>query len=188
MDTRAYRLDLPAPCVFFEIDQPAVVEAKHAALAGCTDLPAADVRRIPADLAGAAWPTTLLASGYHPAARSCWILEGLLYYLADDQVDRLLARIRALASPGSVVVGDLVSRTGMDAPHLRPMLDVYAGWGTPWIFGTDEPAALFDRHGFAVTVVQPGEPAADYGRWHDPVPPIDDRDVERMFLVHGERR
>jgi hypothetical protein len=70
---------------------------------------------------------------------------------------------------------------------MRGLLDVFAGWGCPWLFGSDEPEALFARHGFAATAVQPGEPDADFGRWPDPVPPRSETGVRRVFFVRGVR-
>jgi methyltransferase (TIGR00027 family) len=129
-----------------------------------------------------------VAAGYDPGLPSLWLLEGLLYYLAEADVHRVLQRVRASTAPGSRIAADVVNAASLTLPNMRGLLDVFARWGCPWRFGTDEPEALFDRHGIAARAVQPGEPSAAYGRWPDPVPPRATRDVRRVFFVCGERR
>jgi O-methyltransferase involved in polyketide biosynthesis len=129
-----------------------------------------------------------VAAGYNPELPSLWLLEGLLYYLPEADVHRVLQRVQAITAPGSQVAADIVNAASLILANMRGLLDVFARWGCPWQFGTDEPEALFDRYGITARAVQPGEPSAAYGRWPDPVPPRTERDVRRVFFVHGERR
>jgi methyltransferase (TIGR00027 family) len=185
MDARAYRLEWPDHVRFFEIDRPTVLEVKEKLLA--TETPGADRRPVPADLLAPGWEDALLEAGYDPRLPSTWLFEGLLYYFSQDQVDGLLRRVAAVTAPGSRIGADVVNDVALTAPSVRGLLEVFAGWGCPWVFGTDDPEALFGRHGFTVEAVQPGEPSAHYGRWQDPVPPRSARDAEKIFLVHGDR-
>ena len=83
LDARAWRLPrLSATCRVFELDVPAAIAYKEAAVARlalpcrCTRTAAA------ADLSETAcWPLALLESGFDPAAPSLFLLEGLLQYL-----------------------------------------------------------------------------------------------------------
>ncbi|MFC3231775.1 SAM-dependent methyltransferase [Streptomyces nitrosporeus] len=103
LDTRAFRLDLPADCAVFEIDRAGVLAFKHRVL---TELSAAPkVKRVPVavDLR-ADWVTALTSAGFDPDAPSVWLAEGLLFYLPGptetyliDTVDRLTTRGSALA-------------------------------------------------------------------------------------------
>jgi methyltransferase (TIGR00027 family) len=185
MDSRAYRLDWPAHVRYFEVDRPAVLDFKAAGLDGVA--PRVDHRAVPADLTDPAWEDRLVAAGYDPAARSLWLLEGLLYYIAEPDVHRILDRVAALSAPGSTIAADIVNSAALTLPATRGLLEVFAGWGCPWLFGTDEPEELFARHGFEATATQPGEPGADFGRWPDPVPDRAVKDVRRVFFVHGRR-
>lgn len=185
MDARAFRLAWPRGIRLFEVDRPVVLAAKDDVL-GDTAC-AVDRRPVGVDLRDDDWTDRLLAAGYDPAAPSLWLLEGLLYYLPEPDVHRVLDRVRAVTAPGSLVAADVVNSAALRLPNMRGLLDVFAGWGCPWLFGTDEPEALFARHGITATAVQPGEPAADYGRWPDPVPPRDETEVRRVFFVHGLR-
>jgi methyltransferase (TIGR00027 family) len=185
MDSRAFRLNWPRPVRLFEVDRPVVLSVKHDLL---EDAPAAvDRRVVGADLRDSDWTAALRGAGYDPAQPSVWLIEGLLYYIGESDVHRLLEQVRALAAPGSLIVADIVNRAALTLPNMRGLLDMFAGWGCPWLFGTDEPEKLFAGHGFAVTAVQPGEPAANYGRWPDPVPPRTETGVRRVFFVHGRR-
>jgi methyltransferase (TIGR00027 family) len=185
MDARAFRLPWPSRTRLFELDRPVVLSAKDEVLGGASC--AVDRRQIGVDLRDDDWTDRLHAAGYDPALPSTWLLEGLLYYIPEPDVHRILNRVRAMTAPGSLVAADVVNRAALRLPNMRGLLDVFAGWGCPWLFGTDEPEVLFAGHGIAATAVQPGEPTANYGRWPDPVPPRGEAEVRRVFFVHGQR-
>jgi methyltransferase (TIGR00027 family) len=187
MDSRAFRLDWPAGVRVFEIDRPPVLALKQAVLTDIGATPATHRTTVPVDLRDH-WEDALVAAGYHPATPSTWLLEGLLYYIPEPDVHRLLDRVRQVTAPGSVIAADIVNAAALTLPNMRGLLDVFAGWGCPWVFGSDEPEALFARHGIDAVAFQPGDPGADYGRWPDPVPPRAVRDVRRVFFVRGVRQ
>jgi methyltransferase (TIGR00027 family) len=186
MDSRAYRMSWPSDVRYFEVDRPAVLAYKQDRLGDLK--PDMDHRVVATDLTSPDWEADLIAAGYDPSAPSTWLLEGLLYYIPQDQAHRILGRVAALQSPGSGIAADIVNTAALTLPNMRGLLDVFAGWGCPWLFGTDHPEELFDQHGFDAVAVQPGEPGADFGRWPDPVPPRQVADVRRVFFVHGRRR
>ncbi|MFJ6701105.1 class I SAM-dependent methyltransferase [Streptomyces sp. NPDC091272] len=185
MDSRAYRLDWPQRLRWFEVDRPAVLAHKDERLGAAT--PRTDHRKVAVDLTEPDWEDRLQAAGYDPEVPSTWLLEGLLYYIPEADTHRILRRIAAISAPGSRIAADIVNSAALTLPHMRGLLDVFEGWGCPWLFGTDEPEALFDAYGYQVRATQPGEEGADYGRWPDPVPPREVRDVRRVFFVHGRR-
>ncbi|MFE7168823.1 SAM-dependent methyltransferase [Streptomyces sp. NPDC057616] len=186
MDSRAYRLRWPDHVRYFEIDRPAVLEFKADRLAGVSAR--VDRRSVAVDLTDDDWEQRLVASGYDPVLPSTWLLEGLLYYIPEQDTRRMLERVAAITAPGSRIAADLVNTAALTLPPMRGLLDLFERWGCPWLFGSDEPEALFDGHGFDVRAVQPGEPGADFGRWPDPVPERHVEGVRRVFFVHGRRR
>ncbi|MFE0190339.1 class I SAM-dependent methyltransferase [Streptomyces sp. NPDC059008] len=186
MDSRAYRLPWPDHIRYFEVDRPAVLAFKEQRLRGVA--PRVAHRTVAVDLTADDWESRLVAAGYDPALPSTWLLEGLLYYIPEPDAHRMLERVAAVTAPGSRIAADIVNAAALTLPHMQGLLNVFAGWGCPWLFGSDEPEALFDRYGYEVRAVQPGEPEADFGRWPDPVPERDVRDVRRVFFVHGRRR
>ncbi len=187
MDSRSFRLSWPDGVRVFEIDRPPVVALKDAVLAGLAAEPAVDRTTVAVDLRDE-WEDRLVAAGYDPSVPSTWLIEGLLCYLREEDVHRLLERVRAATAPGSVVIADIVGAAALTLPNMRGLLDVFAGWGCPWLFGSDEPEALFAEHGVEAVAHQPGDPQAHYGRWPDPVPPRHVEDVRRVFFVRGVRR
>jgi len=187
MDSRAYRLPWGDGVRYFEVDRPAVLAYKRERLAG-RSAHTAYHRFVAADLAADDWESRLTEAGYDPDSPSTWLVEGLLYYIEENQAHRILERIAAIVAPGSRIAADIVNRAALTLPNMRGLLDVFAGWGCPWLFGHDEPERLFAQYGFDVRAVQPGEPEADYGRWPDPVPPREKTAVRRVFFVHGRRR
>ncbi|MPY58094.1 SAM-dependent methyltransferase [Streptomyces spongiae] len=186
MDSRAYRLKWPDHIRYFEVDRPAVLEFKADRIRGVT--PQVDHRAVAVDLTADDWEKRLVDAGYDPSLPATWLLEGLLYYIPEPDTHRMLERVAALCTPGSHIAADLVNAAALSLPHMRGLLDVFARWGCPWRFGSDEPEALFEQYGFDVEATQPGEPGADFGRWPDPVPARDVKDVRRVFFVHGRRR
>ncbi|KLL10668.1 MULTISPECIES: SAM-dependent methyltransferase [Protofrankia] len=187
VDSRAWRLPWPARIRYFEVDRPAVLDYKQARMVGRT--PRVDHRTVATDLVGDTWEADLRAAGYDPALPSTWLFEGLLYYVPEPGLHRLLDRVAALMAPGSRIAADLIGAGTFADVRMRPLLDLFDRWGCPLVFGTDEPEPLFTKHGFAVRADQPGMgAAAGYGRWSDPVPPPSARGVHRLFYVHGRRR
>ncbi|GGO93370.1 SAM-dependent methyltransferase [Wenjunlia tyrosinilytica] len=187
MDTRAYRLAWPGPVNLYELDRPAVLAAKESALEVVSVSPGVTRRTLGVDLLDDDWSARLRERGYRPDEPSVWLLEGLLYYITEQQARRVLDQVRKASAPGSLVAADIVSATAFTSPAMQPLLDAFDRWGCPWLFGHDEPEAFFAEHGIKAQAVQPGEEHADYGRWRDAVHPRDVPDVERVFLVHGRR-
>jgi methyltransferase (TIGR00027 family) len=63
------------------------------------------------------WAGALLAGGFDPAARACWLAEGLLAYLPAAAEERLVREIEELSAHGSRIaldriVGDLAGDGG----------------------------------------------------------------------------
>jgi len=185
MDSRAFRLEWPRRIRMFEIDRPAVLAVKSEILG--VAVAAVDRRTVATDLKKDGWERALIAAGYEPDRPSVWLIEGLLYYIPEPDVHRILTVVEGLTAPGSLVAADVVNRAALTLPNMQGLLNLFSGWGCPWLFGTDEPEALFARHGIKAEAVQPGEPSADYGRWPDPVPPRSEIDVRRVYFVHGTR-
>ncbi|BFV55543.1 SAM-dependent methyltransferase [Kitasatospora sp. CMC57] len=185
MDSRAYRFDWPSRVRWFEVDRPAVLAYKEHQLSSFT--PRVDHRGVAVDLTSPDWEEQLTAAGYDPSVPSTWLLEGLLYYIPEADTHRILQRVAAISAPGSRIAADLVNAEALTHPQMTSLLKVFSGWGCPWLFGSDEPEALFATYGYTAEAVQPGEPGADFGRWPDPVPPREERGVRRVFFVHGRR-
>jgi len=86
MDSRAYRLALPT---VFEVDRRAVLELKDSRLLAASAQPRCERITVSADLTGA-WADELLRAGFDVDMPSAFVAEGLLGYLGEPDVHRLL--------------------------------------------------------------------------------------------------
>ena len=135
-DSRAYRFaDSLQQVRVFELDLPATQEHKKRRVAAVLGaLPnAARVTYVPIDFATQDLAVTLQGAGYSPADRAFFIWEGVTYYLPGDAVDATLRFVARHAAPGSAIVFDYKTESGVKRP--TPFHIVLAIWGEPWIFG-----------------------------------------------------
>ncbi|NED12184.1 class I SAM-dependent methyltransferase [Streptomyces sp. SID9124] len=102
LDTRAFRLDWPSDCVFFEVDRAGVLAFKHEVLAELSAAPKVQRVPVPVDLRDD-WVTALTGSGFDPAAPSIWLAEGLLFYLPGPAETYLIDTVDLLATEGSAL-------------------------------------------------------------------------------------
>jgi methyltransferase (TIGR00027 family) len=100
LDSRAYRLPWPEGTVVYELDQPAVIEAKTATMTAIGATPTCDRRVVGVDLRDD-WPEALRRSGFDSSVPTAWSAEGLLVYLPPEAQDRLLDDVTTLSAPGS---------------------------------------------------------------------------------------
>jgi methyltransferase (TIGR00027 family) len=152
LDTRPYRLDLPA-----------TFAAKEPVLAGAV----ARCRRhtVAVDLA-TDWTGALRAAGFDPARPTLWLAEGLVFYLSVDQIHALLRRAGALSAAGSRFLADVMGTARFDGPLMARYREYGARHGIPPPFGTDDPAGLFAGGGWVAEAISaPGAPGANYGRF-----------------------
>ncbi|AZM91896.1 MULTISPECIES: class I SAM-dependent methyltransferase [Streptomyces] len=182
MDTRFYRLPWPEGVTVYELDRPALLEAKAEMLAGEPD-PAGRTRvTVPVDLTQD-WTGPLEEAGWRADQPVLWVVEGLLFFLPEDAVRGLISTLAGHSAPGSVLLGDVISKAALQNPLSRPFLNCLEEDGNPWLFGTETPEALLTECGWDVREVrQPGEDGADFGRWPYPVPAREVPRVPRSFL------
>ncbi len=150
LDARAFRLAWPRHTRLFELDLPHVVAFKEDVLRQEQAVPACERTVVPADLRGA-WGAELAGAGFDPAARTAWLIEGLLVYLDAADADALLTEVGRLSAPGS--------RLSLTEGHLPSRLIVAAGMSQEyrsltglWKGGLSEPAGdWLPRNGWRVT-------------------------------------
>jgi len=119
MDARAWRLDLPELRVF-EVDQPTTFDVKEPLVADET-LTVKSRVVVSTDFSNsdkwhgtAQWADDLLYSGFDPDVPTVWLLEGLVMYLYDDDMELVMRKIGELTSAnaiGSAVFHDAISRS-----------------------------------------------------------------------------
>jgi methyltransferase (TIGR00027 family) len=144
LDTRPYRMTLPASLQWIEVDLPEMLKYKADALIG--ERPACALERIPCDLADSSARRDLFERLSAQAKSVFVITEGLLVYLTEDEV---IAFAHDLAQQRSFAwwVVDMVS------PRLLRMLQAGMGSqlgeaGAPLKFAPEEGPGFFAQHGW----------------------------------------
>ena len=185
MDTRAFRLDWPDHVVLFEVDRNDVFEHKESVLHRHDARATCDRRIVRADLA-ASWTDALVAAGFDPARPAAVLVEGLLMYLDEAAAHRLFNALNILR-PDSWLGLDAVNTAMLTSSFTANYLKKLAEAGCPWLFGIDDPVQWLAGHGWQATVVTPGTPEANYGRWPFPVAPAVMAGMPRAYFATARR-
>ena len=138
------------------------------------------------DLAGD-WRARLADAGFDATEPAAWLAEGILFYLPEATVARVLETVTELAAPGSRLGFDIPNQAVLVSPYTRAWIEMQAAAGAPWLAALDDPAATLAGLGWRATVSQPGEPAANHGRWTLPVIPAAMAELPHSWYVTAER-
>ena len=182
MDTRAFRLPWPAGVVVYELDRDDVFDEKEPVLAQMGAAPTCDRRVIRVDLA-AEWVTRLLAAGFDRHRPAAFLAEGLLMYLDPEAADGVIRGVMSIAAGDSWIGLDIVNQDMLQSPFTASYMKKLGELGVPWKFSMSEPEMYFARHGWKATVVMPGDPEANFGRWTFPVIPRAVPGLPRTYYV-----
>lgn len=117
LDTRAFRMGLPAEAAVFEIDLPETFAFKEPVLAGA--VPTCRREVLAADLRGD-WETPLLERGFRPELPTLWVDEGSLGYLTEEWNQGVVRTLTALSAPGSRFATERVA-ADHDAARYRDL-------------------------------------------------------------------
>jgi len=186
MDGRAFRLHWPRGVRLFEIDREDVFTHKEAVLSRMQAKAACDRRVVAVDLAQP-WAPALQRAGFDPTRKTAFLAEGLIYYLDETDAVALFDALSGIAAPGSWLGVDAMNKEVLTSPFMATYLQKLAEIGSPWKFGMADPDAFMAGKGWQATVVCPGEPEANYGRWTMPVVPRSIPGLPRTFLIRARR-
>jgi methyltransferase (TIGR00027 family) len=144
LDTRPYRLPVPATLRWIEADLPEILAYKTEKLAG--EAPACRLERTAADLTDAAARQALFSRAAQGSRSVLTVTEGLLGYLTPEQVGALARDLHAPASMRLWLI-DLAS------PRLKKMLDRRVGKhvsaaNAPFQFAPAEGTKFFEPFGW----------------------------------------
>lgn len=161
LDTRPYRLQLPASLQWVEVDLPEVIEYKEQILRRAS--PRCGLRRVALDLADVEARRALFAELGRQATRVVVHTEGLLIYLEPAQAHALAADLAAV--PTFVRwVHDLANQGVIEFTNKRTGRHLAQG-GVPLRFGPREGPAVFRPEGWEpLDVASYFKAAAELGR------------------------
>lgn len=178
LDTRAFRLPWPAQTQIFELDQPHVLHYKNETLHAAGAEPGGIRHVLEVDLRGP-WQEALLQAGFDPQQPSCWLIEGLLFYLPDETIAGILREVTGLAAPQSWLGFDITNSARLTSPWAQEMNERLSKAGVPWIGSLDEPEEFLAQLGWKATAVPDTEQGDRFQRQVYPIiPPTVPQDEE----------
>jgi methyltransferase (TIGR00027 family) len=144
LDTRPYRMALPAGLRWIEADLPGILADKESVLSG--EEPVCRLERVAADLTDREARRRLFRDAASGSRAVLTVTEGLLAYLAVEQVADLSSDLHAEPAMRLWLI-DLAS------PRLKKMLDRRVGRHVqaaraPFLFAPAEGTAFFEPHGW----------------------------------------
>jgi methyltransferase (TIGR00027 family) len=179
LDARAFRLDWPEGVRLFELDTPEMLGFKQRVL----DEQGAEARcervTVAIDLRED-WPGALRTAGFEPGAPVAWVIEGLLVYLEEESVDRLMRDVAELSAPGSRMGVTASSARSCDAWRSTVGDEVSAMWISAL---PEDPEPWLRGYGWEATAVDARDKLRAYGR---PAPPREGG-AEPTWLIDARR-
>jgi methyltransferase (TIGR00027 family) len=152
LDTRPYRMDVPAPLRWIEVDLPDILDYKERVLAGTGAVPRCRLERVRLDLSDETARRALFSRLNADSRNALVVSEGLLIYLSPVQVASLARDLAAQPSFHRWVID-------LSSPGLLKMLARQTGQaivdaGAPFQFGPPEGPDFFPPLGWTPVRVE----------------------------------
>lgn len=142
LDTRPYRMELPASLTWIEADYPRVIDYKADLLAG--EAPRFRLSRVKCDLANSAQRGEVLARADANAGKMLVLTEGVIPYLNVEEVGALARELRELKHIGYWIVDYL----SPEVLKFRKRLMGGKMQNAPFRFRPDDWFGFFEEHGW----------------------------------------
>ena len=152
LDTRAARL-AHSGVRFFEVDQPASQADKLEKLSRIGGYPVDTATFVPCDFERDDFVELLSEAGLDRTTPTCFVWEGVIYYLVEEAARSTLRRVAAEFDPRSLLVFDyLNSNMAKSSDRLRDedraMKGIIEEVGEPMRFGIDDLPPLMFESGY----------------------------------------
>ncbi|EFA84367.1 hypothetical protein PPL_03445 [Heterostelium album PN500] len=157
LDTRALRLPFDERSTVWEIDFPQTFEYKSRVLERSTkiieQLSKAKNIHIPSNLMETEqWIKKLEESGFDRSKPTVWLLEGLLMYLSNEEIELLLSSVSSLSASGSAIMMQTVVEIKLAENDKRkmftnPMRSELKSF-------TNRPSLYLEKCGFLVDITE----------------------------------
>jgi methyltransferase (TIGR00027 family) len=150
LDTRPYRLPLPATLRWVEVDHAKILDLKEEQLRGET--PACSITRIAVDLSNAPDRRKLLADVDRESARALVLTEGVVGYLSNDEVAALARDLRKRAHVSQWIVDYVSPRLRRAMQRRRRVQGQFRN--TPFRFHAPDWEGFFRDRGWKVATMR----------------------------------
>jgi methyltransferase (TIGR00027 family) len=186
LDARAYRLEWPSGVHVFEVDRPAVFDFKERVVGGRR--PTCGRRTVVrADPAGP-WADALTAAGFDPNQPTAWLSEDMLYFLAPETADAVVATMGRLSAPGSAFAAECVNDDTVTSSFVAPFLGDLTAAGMAWRWRLTDPVGWWGERGWDATVADLFTLPYAVQRFSEYLPLLSEAAANCVFLVTGALR
>jgi methyltransferase (TIGR00027 family) len=150
MDTRAWRLPFKKNVNVYEIDFEEVLKYKNKLIDSTNRAPLSKAQKIflQSDLTKEDWINSLKKGGFKSLQESVWVMEGLLMYLKENEVESILKEVFLLSSPGSRILAHIHSSPSTDEFPAASIHSFLEDLGAPIKWSSDYAENLFKKHLF----------------------------------------
>ncbi|EFA84365.1 hypothetical protein PPL_03443 [Heterostelium album PN500] len=158
LDTRALRLPFGSDSTVWEVDFAPVLNFKKKVLEQAKEVipPLSKARNvyIRSDVLKVDyWIDKLIASGFQQDKPTFWLMEGLIMYFTEQEIEYLLSRISAISASGSsLFIQTLCPKVDKDQTNVYafPLRDEFKSY-------TNTPATYFTNSGFTNELITKSE-------------------------------
>lgn len=182
-DTRAWRIEASSPAAkaattVFELDVEAVLTRKRDIIGDVPFTLCEERICVYADIEHSDWFDALKRSGFSEKAPTCWVLEGLMYYLKPRVAKRLLTQLALYSAPGSTLAASVVNPASLRRARSAPVcLKLARCFGrarrtghSVWKSACDKTPDEYFAPWSVEIAAQVGEGPLNYGRWTGQIP------------------
>lgn len=163
LDSRPYRFNFPEGTLWMEVDFGSILEYKRKVLKDA--VPSVVLVDIPKNVTDLDVSSDLVQKGFKPGEPSAWIGEGLIPYLKDEEVEKLLSLVSSASAKGSELIMTCPSKKLIESNSSSSERQQFlSSFGAGYLFsGNDRPEELVGKHGYNAEAVFIGHKKAHYG-------------------------
>ena len=114
LDSRPWRLPGNKSIKYFEVDFPEIFAYKLPVIEKHDKESEFSYITVGADLSLPSWVDKLRDSGFDSSLPTLWMMEGLTFYLTEDEIRTFFQSIASLSCPESVLIADFISTYGVN--------------------------------------------------------------------------
>ena len=148
MDSRFCRLFSSKPIKIFELDLPEVIQLREQLISSFSQHNEQNRVTIECDCTiFDSWFPQCKAKGFDPELKTCWIVEGFLMYLTDEQVHSLIKNCATQSGQGSKMIGSYVNEPLLNVANMSGL-----ALGKEWKSYFQDPfTEWFEKLGWSLT-------------------------------------
>lgn len=142
LDSRPWRLPGSKDVNYFEVDFPEIFKYKLPVIEKHGRDSEFNYIAVGADLSVPGWVDILHDAGFDSSLPTLWMMEGLTFYLTEEEISAFFQSITLLSNPGSVLIADFISTWGVNSNGASSFSHMFR-------FTPDQPLDFISQFGWA---------------------------------------